>query len=33
MDVVISTTLIDTMFAVESSGAVFYGGIIGTAAI
>jgi hypothetical protein len=32
MDVVISTTLIDTAF-VESSGAVFYGGIIGTAAI
>jgi hypothetical protein len=32
MDVVISTTLIDTAF-VETSGAVFYGGIIGTAAI
>ena len=32
MDVVISTTLIDTAF-LETSGAVFYGGIIGTAAI
>jgi hypothetical protein len=32
MDVVISTTLIDSNF-MENSGAVFYGGIIGTAAI
>ena len=32
MDVVISTTLIDTNF-IETTGAVFYGGIIGTAAI